>query len=41
MKRKCPECGEEMKIDNNKYVNVIVWFCENCGKEIFICDNCG
>lgn len=39
MNRKCPECGKKMEVNCNKYVNATVWVCENCGKEIFICDN--
>jgi len=40
MGRDCPECKKEMIIDHDKYVNVVVWICPDCGHEIYICDNC-
>lgn len=38
MNRECPKCKKEMSVDSNKYVDVIVWVCKECGHEIFICN---
>jgi len=36
--RICPNCGAEMRVESEKYVNAIIWLCDDCDHEIFICD---
>ena len=38
--RECSECKKDMIIDTEKYCDVIIWRCPNCGHEIYISNNC-